>query len=145
MQESDLPAWVHQENALRRPMPTAGDGIYDALVAEFGRTQREGALALEGGTMVAGPAMLSRRPLNREDSGSSSDMSLRGVADPARNRELEKILSCKIPPKVGSEKWLKTATLAELYANGYQTTEQYDDPARDLRSAQALALRRPRA
>lgn len=40
------------------------------------------------------------------------------------------------PPEVGFEKWLKTATSAELYANGYQTMEQYD-PARDLRSAQA--------
>ena len=40
------------------------------------------------------------------------------------------------PPAVSSEKWLKTATSAELYANGYQTMEQYD-PARDLRSAQA--------
>lgn len=85
---------------------------------------------------MAGPAMLSGRSLKMEDSRSSSDMTLRGVADSAWRREPEQLLSCEIPPAVGSEKWLKTATLAELHANGYQTLEQYD-PAKDLRSAQA--------
>ena len=82
VQESDLPAWPHQ-GALRRPMPTASDGMYEALVTEFGRAQTEGLLALERGTLVAGPAMLSGRSLKMEDSRSSSDMTLRGVADSA--------------------------------------------------------------
>ena len=80
--------------------------------------------------------MLSGRSLKMEDSRSSSDMTLRGVADSAWRREPEQLLSCEIPPAVGSEKWLKTATSAELHANGYQTLEQYDS-AKDLRSAQA--------